>query len=139
MAVTVGKFLICIEICFIAYWFISQTYIIFTFDTVSSDRYRIAGLFIGIHSLVSPAAILFVLNSSDKHSWSLLWIFLFTLLYDMIELFDIVHHLDRGVISIAWNLQCTAVIWTFTMSLLEAVWYMAIVFGGNNSEKRILK
>ncbi len=127
MALNVAKCLIFLEICFIIYWFISQTVIVFSYDSVSSEKYRIAGLFIGIHSLISPAAILFVINSADKPHMSLLWIFFMTLLYDMIELFDVSNRLDTSIIPLAWNLQCAGVIWTFTMSLIEAVWYIARV------------
>ncbi len=129
----VAKFLIFLEICFLIYWFVCQTIIVFQYDDASSEKYRAAGLFIGIHSLISPAAILFVINSADKPHMSLLWIFLITLLYDMIGLFDVSHHLDHAIIPIAFNLQCAGVIWAFILSLIEAVWYMSI------SVKRILK
>jgi len=124
-----ATFLIILEICFIIYWFVSQTIIVFTYDAASSEKYRIAGLFIGIHSLVNPAAILFVLNSLDKPHLSLLWIFVMTLFYDMIELFDVSQRLDQTIIPLAWNLQCAGVIWTFTMSLITAIWYLSLSCG----------
>lgn len=131
-------FLIFLELCFIIYWFTTQTYIIFTYDTVLSEKYRIAGLFIGIHSLVAPAAILFVINSSDKPHPSILWIFLMTLLYDMVELFDVSSRLDQTIIPIAWNLQAAGVAWTFSLSVIEAIWYV-FSLRDKNTEKRILK
>ena len=139
MAPNFAKFLIFLEICFIIYWFVAQTVIIFSYDSIISEKYRVAGLFIGIHSLISPAAILFVINSADKPHLSLLWIFVMTLLYDMIELFDVSSRLDTTIIPLAWNLQCAGVIWTFTMSLLAAVWYLTLSCSGNKSEKHLLK
>ena len=139
MAPNFAKFLIFLEICFVIYWFIAQTVIIFTYDTISSEKYRAAGLFIGIHSLISPAAILYVINSPDKPHLTLLWIFIITLLYDMIELFDVSNRLDATIIPLAWNLQCAGVIWAFTMSVLAAVWYLTLSCSGNKSEKHLLK
>jgi hypothetical protein len=129
-----AKFLIVLELLFIVYWFTSQVYIIFSYDAPTNEKYRIAGLFIGIHSLVSPAAILFVINSSDKPHLSLLWIFIMTLLYDMIELFDVSQRLDQSIVPIAWNLQCAAVIWTFILSSMEAIWYLILSL--SSGEKR---
>jgi hypothetical protein len=126
------KFLILLEICFLIYWFITQTYITFSYDAVTNEKYRAAGLFIGIHSLISPAAILYAINSPDKPHPSLLWIFVITLLYDMIELFDVSSRLDQTIVPIAWNLQCASVIWTFSMSVLAVIWYLSVVI---NSEK----
>jgi hypothetical protein len=123
MTIEFAKFLIFLEICYSIYWFCSFTFIVFSYDTVSGTVYRIAGLFLGIHSLILPTAILYVINSPDRPVL-ILWIFVISFLYDLLELFDIAHHLDTIVIPLAWRLACAASIWAFSMSVLTLFWYI---------------
>lgn len=119
-----AKVLIFLEIGYAIYWFTSATFIVYSYDTATSDRYRIGSLFLGIHSLILPTAIFYVINSSDRPVL-ILWVFVISALYDLLELFDITTHLDRVLLPTAWRLECGAVIWAFTMSVLALFWYIA--------------
>ena len=118
-----AKFLIALEICYAIYWFITSAFIVYSYDSISSDRYRVASLFLGIHSLILPTAILYVINSTDRPIL-VLWLFVVSFLYDLIELFDVTHHLDRIILPLAWNLACATVIWAFTLSTMALFWYI---------------
>ena len=123
MTIEFAKFLIFLEICYTIYWFTIATFIVYSYDTATSEIYRVGILFLGIHLLITPTAIFYVINSSDRPVL-ILWIFVISFFYDMVGLFDVTHHLDHLIIPLAWKLEYVACIWIFVMSTLALFWYI---------------
>ncbi len=123
-----GKFLLVLEICFVIFWFITSINNIYSFSTHDSESYRLVGGFLGIHPLITPAAILFVIENSEKPPvLAVVWLFIGSLFYDLVSLMDVSVHLSKEIIPVAWNIQYASSIWLVCLSGLTLAWYICIL------------
>ncbi len=131
-----GKFLLSLEICFVIYWFSTAIYTIISFSSSDGESYRLYASFLGIHPLITPAAILFVLENSDKSPIkAVAWLFIGSLFYDIVSLMDFVQHSVRETIPVVWNIQYAASIWLVILSSVSLAWYSYILFTNAKTKK----
>lgn len=122
----VGVVMLFLEACYILYWLGSMIYLVIGDN--SSSSHKTFHALLAIHMVTVPIALLYVIESHKRHIFRyLIWVFLAGAFLDLFALLEVTLHPDDVAHPIAHRLEFAAAVWTFSMSCILVVWFVAVL------------
>jgi hypothetical protein len=102
-------------------------YLVFAIETDAGEKYRAFQGTLGVHLLIAPAGIFYVLESHKKKPYMfLVWIFFGIFVFDFYAVLETFIHLKRTIFDF-WQVIAASSTWPFILSTSTLAWYIYIL------------
>lgn len=123
------------EACYILYWSITMFYLVFVIETDSGEKYRLYHAILGVHMLIAPAGIFYLLESHSRKPYIFIaWLFFGIFIFDLFAVLEVFIHLKRNIYDF-WQVEAAAATWPFILSAFTFIWYCIILLTYKENKK----
>ena len=124
------------EACYIIYWSVTMFYLVFLIETDGGEKYRLFHAILGVHMLIAPAGIFYLLESHTRKPYTfIIWLFFGIFIFDLFAVLDVFIHLKKTIFDF-WQIEAAAATWPFILSTFTLIWYIYILWTFKEPENK---